>query len=211
MKLPKEEIKLIDNYLKEKNIKHLDIRAELLDHLVTEFEEKSNYSLIKDYLLSKVDFIKNFSKKHQKTIHWSYQNKLWVQFAKFFYKPKFILILFVLVALGYISLQLFGLKTFSYICYFTLLILIIYPLVYQIKYSKAVKNVQSMQSLFGITALPSVFLYAFFPIKDVMLENPLLLIIYYSFAILLGFSAVIIIENDRKKVLEKYHQLVNKE
>ena len=68
-----------------------------------------------------------------------------------------------------------------------------------------------MQSLFGITALPSVFLYAFFPIKDVMLENPLLLIIYYSFAILLGFSAVIIIENDRKKVLEKYHQLVNKE
>jgi hypothetical protein len=68
-----------------------------------------------------------------------------------------------------------------------------------------------MQSLFTITALPSVFLYAFNPFKDVLLENPLFLIYYYSFSILLGLSAVIIIENDRKKILEKYHQLVNKE
>ena len=211
MKLTKDEIEFINDFLIGQKIKYLDLRSELIDHLATEFEEESNYSLIEDYLLSKVDFIKNFSKKHRKTIHWNYQKQLCVQFAKFFYKPKFILFLFTFVALGYISFQLFGVKTFSHICYFSLLILIIYPLVYQIKYSKAVKNVQSMQSLFTITALPSVFLYTFILVKDVLLVNPLLLIIYYSFSILLGFSAVIIIENDRKKVLEKYHQLVSKE
>ena len=211
MKLTKEEIEVIDNYLKEKKIKYIDIRAELLDHLATEFEEKSDYNLIEDYLRTKVNFIKDFAKKQQKAIHWSYQKQLWVQFTKFFYKPKFILFLFILVALGYMLFQIFGVKTFSHICFFVLLILILYPLFYQIKYSKAVKKVQSMQSLFTITALPSVFLYAFNPVKDILLENPLFLIFYYSFSILLGLSAVIIIENDRKKVLEKYHQLVNKE
>ena len=68
MKLTKEDIKIIDNYLKEKNIKYLDIRAELLDHLATEFEEKSNYSLIEDYLLSKADFIKAFAKKSRLSV-----------------------------------------------------------------------------------------------------------------------------------------------
>lgn len=211
MKLTKEEIEVIDNYLKDKKIKYIDIRAELLDHLATEFEENSDYNLIEDYLITKVNFIKDFAKKQQKIIHWSYQKQLWIQFVKFFYMPKFLLPLIGLVTLGYMSLQLFGLKTFSHICYFFLLILIFYPLVYQIKYSKAVKKVQSMQSLFGITALPSVFLYSFYLVKDVMLETPLLLVIYFYFSILLSFSAVIIIENDRKKVLEKYHQLVNKE
>jgi hypothetical protein len=193
MKLTKEEIKSINDFLIGQKIKYLDLRSELIDHLATEFEEKSNYNLIEDYLITKVNFIKDFAKKQQKAIHWSYQKQLWVQFTKFFYKPKFILFLFILVALGY------------------MLFLILYPLFYQIKYSKAVKKVQSMQSLFTITALPSVFLYAFNPFKDVLLENPLFLIYYYSFSILLGLSAVIIIENDRKKILEKYHQLVNKE
>lgn len=211
MKLKKEEIKFINDFLIDQKIKYLDLRSELIDHLATEFEEKSDYNLIEDYLITKVNFIKDFAKKQQKAIHWSYQKQLWVQFAKFFYMPRFLLPLIGLVALSYMSLQLFGLKAFSHICFFVLLILILYPLFYQIKYSNAVKKVQSMQSLFTITALPSVFLYAFNPFKDVLLENPLLLIIYYSFSILLGLSAVIIIENDRKKVLEKYHQLVNKE
>ena len=211
MKLSKEEIQFIDNFLIKKNIKYLDIRAELLDHLATEFEEKSNYSLLEDYLISKIDFIKDFSKKQQKTIHWSYQNKLWSQFAKFFHKPKFIAVLFAFGALCYFALQIFSLKTFSFTCYFALLILIVYPLVYQIKYSKAIKKVQSMQSLFSITALPSVFLYAFLLVKDLLLETPLFLVFYWFFSILLGFSAVIIIENERKRVLEKYHQLVNKQ
>ena len=208
-KLSRKEIQFIDQYLIKNEVKYLDIRAELLDHLATEFEEKSNHSLIEDYLMTKVNFIKDFAKKQQKAIHWSYQKQLWIQFAKFFYKPKFVLLLFGLIGFGYILLQLFTLKRFSLISFFVLMILVLYPLFYQIKYSKAIKKVQSMQSLFVVTALPSVFLYAFNVIKDILFENPLLLIIYCAFSILLGISAVIIIENDRKKVLEKYSQLVS--
>ncbi|BAO75598.1 hypothetical protein [Winogradskyella sp. PG-2] len=209
MKLKKRDIKLIDNFLEQKGIKYLDVRSELLDHLASEFEEKSNYSLLEDYLVSKIEFIKSFAKKQQKMIHWSYQKQLLVQFSKFFYKPKFILTFSGLIVLGYILLQYLSLENFSLIYFFVLVGLVLYPLFYQIKYSKAVKKVQSMQSLFTVTALPSVFLYTFSVSKSFLLDNFGLLLLYYSFSILLGISAVIIIENDRKKVLKRYYELLS--
>jgi len=209
MKLTKEEIKLIDSFLVGQNIKYLDVRSELIDHLATDFEENSNYVLLEDFLISKVSFIKDFAKKQQKNIHWSYQKQLWIQLAKFFYKPKFLLLLFGLAGLSYIVLQFFTLEKFSLICYFVLMTLVLYPLFYQIKYSKAIKKVQSLQSLFTVTALPMIFLYSFLPIKDILFENPVVLMFYCSFSILLGLSALIIIENNRKKILKKYYQLVN--
>ena len=208
MKLTKKKIQRIDNFLVGQKIKYLDMRSELIDHLASEFEEKSNYSLIEDYLITKVNFIKDFAKKRQKAIHWSYQKQLWVQFAKFFYKPKLILCLLILIASGYTLLQFLTFKVFGNICFFTLVILTLYPLYYQIKYSKAVKKVQSLQSLFTIASLPTLFLYAYSMLRDRLLDNHYVLIIYFSYSILLGVSAVIIIERDRKKVLEKYNQLV---
>jgi hypothetical protein len=208
-KLTKQEIQFIDQFLVKKSIKYIDVRSELLDHLATEFEEKSNYVLIEDYLATKGGFIIDFAKKKQKSIHWSYQKKLWVQFAKFFYKPKFLLASLLLIILGYGILQFVTLKVFSFACFFTLAALILYPIYYQIKYSKAIKNVQSMQSLFSVTALPSLFLYTFNLVNDLLFNNYIWLIIYFTFSILLGLAAVIIIENDRKKILKRYNELVS--
>lgn len=209
MKLTKEDIQFIDDFLKGKKIKHLDIRVELMDHLATEFEEHSNYVLIEDFLLSKVTFILEFDKKQKKTIHWSYQKLLWVQFAKFFYQPKFIAILFTLGIMGYTAFQLFSLKTVSFIWLAILVILIMYPIYYQIKYSKAIKKVQSMQSLFTITSLPSFFLYLFGGLKGFLTDYPIALILYFSISILLGMSAVIVIENNRISILKKYQELIS--
>ncbi|MCC1483507.1 hypothetical protein [Winogradskyella immobilis] len=211
MKLTKEEIKFIDHFILDQNIKYLDIRSELIDHLATEFEENSNFDLIEDYLKTKVSFVKTFAKKQQKIIHWSYQKKLWFQFAEFFYKPKFIILLLGLIFSGNLLLRFFTIKQFSSIFFFTLIALILYPLFYQIKYSKAVKRVQSMQSLFTINSLPSVFLYSFSAFKDALYENYLLLALYALFSILLGLSAVIIVEKNRKTILGKYDQLVGEE
>lgn len=40
MKLTKEEIKFIDNYLKKNDVKFWDVRLELLDHIVSAVEDK---------------------------------------------------------------------------------------------------------------------------------------------------------------------------
>jgi hypothetical protein len=208
MNLTKQDIKYIDKFLEKKGVKYLDVRSELIDHLATEFEETTNYGLLEDYLHGKIKFIKEFAKKQQKTIHWTYQKQLWVQFAKFFFDLKYISILAVLITLGYVLLQYVTLKTFTFVCFFFLTALVLYPLFYQIKYSKAVKKVQSMQSLFTVTSLPSVFLYMFNVVNDILIENFVLGLIYFSFSIILGMSAVIIIEKDRKRVLKKYYQLI---
>ncbi|REG89300.1 hypothetical protein [Winogradskyella sediminis] len=209
MKLTKEDIKFIDDFLKNKKIKHLDIRVELIDHLATEFEERSAYVFIEDFLLSKVDFILEFDKKQKKAIHWSYQRLLWVQFAKFFYQLKFIGILIVLAIIGYTAFNVFSLKTFSFFWLTIQAILMLYPIYYQMRYSKTLKKVQSVQSLFTITSLPSVFLYTFGVLKDYLFETPMVLVLYFSVSILLSLSAVIVIENNRRKIIEKYTQLVN--
>ncbi|SDS44173.1 hypothetical protein [Winogradskyella sediminis] len=209
MKLTKEDIQFIDDFLKNKKIKHLDIRVELIDHLATEFEECSAYVFIEDFLLSKVDFILEFDKKQKKAIHWSYQRLLWVQFAKFFYQLKFIGILIVLAIIGYTAFNVFSLKTFSFFWLTIQAILMLYPIYYQMRYSKTLKKVQSVQSLFTITSLPSVFLYTFGVLKDYLFETPMVLVLYFSVSILLSLSAVIVIENNRRKIIEKYTQLVN--
>ncbi|MEP5256053.1 hypothetical protein [Winogradskyella rapida] len=208
MKLSKEDIKFIDDFLINKKIKYLDIRVELIDHLATEFEESSAYVLIEDFLLSKVNFIIEFDKKQKKTIHWSYQKLLWLQFAKFFYQLKFVVIFIALEIFVYTAFNLFSLKTFSFIWLATIAILMLYPIYYQIRYSKALKKVQSMQSLFTITSLPSVFLYAFGALKDYLFETPIVLVLYCSVSLLLSLSAVIVIENNRSKIVEKYIQFV---
>ncbi|WP_179375513.1 hypothetical protein [Winogradskyella wichelsiae] len=208
MRLEKEDIQFIDDFLIYKKIKHLDIRVELIDHLATEFEDSSAYVIIEDFLLSKVNFILEFDKKQKKTIHWSYQKLLWVQFAKFFYQLKFVVIFIALEIFGYIIFNLFSLKTFSFIWLTTLAILLLYPIYYQIRYSKALKKVQSMQSLFSITSLPSVFLYTFGVLKDYLFETPTVLVLYFSISLLLSLSAVIVIENNRRKIIEKYINLV---
>jgi len=208
MKLTKEDIKFIDDFLINKKIKHLDIRVELIDHLATEFEERSAYVFIEDFLLSKVNFILEFDKRQKKAIHWSYQKLLWVQLAKFFYQLKFVIIFIALEILVYTAFKLFSLKAFSFIWLATIAILMLYPIYYQIRDSKALKKVQSMQSLFTITSLPSVFLYAFGVLKDYLFETPIVLVLYFSVSLLLSLSAVIVIENNRRKIKEKYIQFV---
>ena len=67
-KLTKENIQFIDKYLVKRGVKYLDVRVELIDHLASEYEEKSQLSLIEDYLTTKHTFIKDFTKKQQKSM-----------------------------------------------------------------------------------------------------------------------------------------------
>jgi hypothetical protein len=48
MKLTKEQITYIDNYLKHHKVKYWDIRIELLDHIVTTVEEKLDQGILFD-------------------------------------------------------------------------------------------------------------------------------------------------------------------
>lgn len=59
--LSKEDIQFIECFLLKLNIKFIDVRLELTDHLATEFEQESKYILLEDFLKTKVR--KNTKKK----------------------------------------------------------------------------------------------------------------------------------------------------
>jgi len=54
MKLLKEQITYIDDYLKHHKVKYWDIRIELLDHIVTTVEEKMEQGISFDYAMIEV-------------------------------------------------------------------------------------------------------------------------------------------------------------
>merc|ERR1712173_502314 len=106
-KLSREEIQKIESFLLNLNIKFIDVRLELTDHLATEFEQNSEYVLLEDFLKTKVNFIKDFETKRQKSIHWSYQRLLLKQLSKFFYVPKllFFNVLIFLIVYGFVNIS----------------------------------------------------------------------------------------------------------
>lgn len=71
MKLTKENIKFIDNYLKNSEVIYYDIRIEMLDHVATAVEQKMEaensdfYDAFKDYMaVHKTAILKNNKKRH---------------------------------------------------------------------------------------------------------------------------------------------------
>jgi len=67
MKLTKEQITYIDDYLKHHKVKYWDIRIELLDHIVTTVEEKIEQGISFDDAMIEVH--KSFGNKM--TMYWN--------------------------------------------------------------------------------------------------------------------------------------------
>jgi hypothetical protein len=208
MKLTKEDIKLIDDFLIRNNVKFIDVRLELIDHLASEYEQESNYSILEDYLNTKRVFIKDFIKKRQKTIHWSYQAQLWKRLSYFFYKPDyflggillFIIVLFVILNYG----EKAGLGLFTILIVLSQLGAIFWYL----KSNKSLKKVQSAQPLLSIMSLPALFLYGFTPIKEYVLENQTVFIAYVFMAILFNITGLIEVLNQKNKVITRYQSIL---
>jgi hypothetical protein len=209
MKLTKEDIQFIDKFLFDKGIKFIDVRTELIDHLASDYEEHSQIIELKGYLNSKNTFIDEFTKKHKSIVHWRYQKLLWIVFFQFFYKIKRIFILLGFLAISYLIATKFSVITAQRIYSTILISFIIYALIIQIKDRKVVKNTQLAQSLFVVMSLPSVFFYLSLGIKETLQANPLVMYCYFTLAILLAYSAIAIIKNERLAVLTRYNELVN--
>ena len=82
MKLDKEQVQRIDDFLKGLGFEYVDIRLEMLDHISTTIENEINdlESFFEDkklnsdylrYLLSKKNFYKEIYNKQVKSLFWS--------------------------------------------------------------------------------------------------------------------------------------------
>jgi len=207
MKLVDNDIKKIDLFLEQNGIKFLDVRYELMDHLVSEFENDSQFALLEDFLNSKKSFVKEILKKKRSLVHWSYQRKLWVRFASFFKKPLLLLgtsaLLFLMVWLS-THLSEKGYK----IAFSTTIIL---PITLSIflyfkRYAKYKKLVQG-EYLFNIMAFPNSLIYFLPLLKDFIPEYPVILSFYWWFVMMLIIAGFVEFITIRKKVIAQYNAL----
>lgn len=105
MKLSKEEIQFIDNYLQQSDVVFVDVRAEITDHVASAVEEKMNLENITFY-----DAFKDFMVKNKKELL-SRNNKFsslyfhgFLNFIKTIYKPyNLIFIVFILFTFNYLK------------------------------------------------------------------------------------------------------------
>jgi cation transport ATPase len=208
MNLSKEEIKFIDDFLIRNRVKFVDVRLELVDHLATEFQEESNYSLLEDYLNSKLFFIRDFVRKRQKSFHWSYQKQLWKRLSYFFYKPTYFLTaVLLLVIVSFLTLN-YGEKGGGWIFIILIVLSQLGAIYVYIKSNKSLKKVQSAQPLLSVMSLPSLFLYSFAYIKEYLLENQAVFVSYVFVAILFNISGFIELLNIKREVIQKYQLLI---
>jgi hypothetical protein len=201
MSLTEENIKQIDNYLIRLKIKYVDVRLELIDHLASDFEASNKEQQLEDYLKSKIDFIKDFEKKRQKTIHWSYQREMWRRLAMFFYKPNYLPFTIVFGFAVYWIQQLQPNKAFTLILIVSLSIIHFWALITGYSHYKTFKKLQMAQPLYSIMALPSLFLYTMGAAKP-WLENQYFFIAFWFLAILFNIAGGIELRNKKNKILE---------
>lgn len=138
MKLTKEEIKFIDNYLIKNEVKHWDVRLELLDHIVSAVEDKMSedgisfneallevhqgfgnqfieFSIPKGKIFenglyqSNIGF-KKFTRKKQKEIRRKHWKAYWRTFLPFVFSFWFLVEILVLGIFTFLSYQ-FGVKS----------------------------------------------------------------------------------------------------
>lgn len=201
MKLSKEQIQYIDDYLIRLGVKFTDVRLELIDHLASGFEQSKNDVKFEDYLKSKIIFIQDFEKKRQKTIHWTHQREMWRRLAMFFYKPKYIPFTIVLGLLVYWMQQLHPNKTSIIVLVVSLSIIHFWALITGFLHHKTFKKLQIAQSLYSVTTLPSLFLYSL-GAAETLLENQYFFIAFWFLAILFNIAGVIELRNKKNKILE---------
>jgi len=208
-KLTQEEIKYIDNYLKFLKVDYIDVRVELVDHLASEFENKSEYVLLEDFLRPKKNFVKSFEKKLHKQKHWAYQRSLFKGILRYFISPKYMVISVGLLMLLNALTFSFSSKIVNHIFIVTLILPQLVHL-YMFKKPKDMhRNIQSARYIMSIMSFPTLFFYAAMGNFDEYIQKPIFFIGFWFLAMVSNLAGLEAVAKCKKQVLQHYKQLVD--
>lgn len=207
MKLTKEDILNINAYLKKKDIKFVDVRFELIDHLVSEYESLDNCPDLDSFLRKRITWCKQVSEAKAKTMHWRYQKDVWKRVLVFMKSPYFYLITFVVAFVYFQLYTILSLELFEKAVLFPFFSVIVFQFIFFLynhyRYRLKIKLL-SANYLFNIFSLPHLLLYMFTPFKEFFLEYPQLFLGYIGFALLLNIAALVEVTSKQKKIKKEY-------
>lgn len=210
MKLTKQDILNIDAYLKKKDIKFTDIRFELIDHLVSEYESMENYPDLESFLRKRTVWCRSVAEKKAKSVHWGYQKDLWKRLWELLKSPWFCLPLlilgFIIVQMeSFVDANLFQ-KILTYPFIGIIIIQFFYFFVSQYRAKQKLKLLSS-QYLLNIFSLPHIFLSFLGLVITWLKDHPYAFAIYIGISLLLNIAALSVVVQKRKIIAKEYHFL----
>ena len=114
MKLVKQDLRNIDRWLAKNDIKYVDIRYELMDHLISEYENLENYPDLESFLIERLAWCKEVAKKKQIALQRSYFKEVWKQLLGLFSTKKTLFILIIICSIYGIIYPLLTSKQFKW-------------------------------------------------------------------------------------------------
>lgn len=207
MKLVKQDIKNIDTYLKDKGIKHIDVRYELMDHLISEYEAMENQPDLERFLSTKIKWCKAVSKKKEKTIQSKFQDDLWLRLLKFLKS-----VWFYIAVLCYFSLINYGLSvygdigTYKYLSFLFIGTTAVMMAYYFYRYYNLGLGRKLLSGSFLLQAItgPQLFLSLLVLLQEFFIENSFLFFIYIGLAIMFSLAAITEINSKSKQIAQEY-------
>ena len=209
MKLTQVDIQNIDSWLKNRGFKYIDVRYELLDHLVSEYEQIENYPDLESFLKERLTWCKKVEKQKQKTINFGMSKALFKKFFSLFTNIKSLFILLLTVFILFVVESIVVDKIFRIVLmtlYFLIVGYHLYLMIFSGFGSRLKKEALSVVYLLNIFSLPWLPLYFMSLLKD-QLKQQIFYIPYLTFAILMGISAILVFHEKRKILLKEFDLL----
>jgi len=202
--LNRKDVENIDKWLKRKGFNYIDVRYELLDHLVTEYEEIENYPDLESFLKERLAWCKNVEKEKQKAINFGTTKALFKHFFKLFTNVKWVVSLLLFATILIYLESMVTLVVFRETLFFIYVAIIGYQLYLMIfsgfgsKLKKEAISVVYLINIFYLSQLPLQFISMF---PEDWRELQMFYVPYLSFGILLSLNAILFFHKRREELL----------
>ncbi|AXG73705.1 hypothetical protein DVK85_05450 [Flavobacterium arcticum] len=200
MKLTKENITFIDNYLKNSGVSYSDVRYEMTDHVATTLEEKEG-DFLENFMVYMARNKKYIMQSNRQFAKAARKRALWLLLQNMI-KPHSLVFMVALFLVLYMAVTTFGVNTVKDvlgIIYSLLLVCLLLFYKFSIGYHKSKFSVldKLISTLLIITYVVFVFLR-----PNKLIDNPMLITIYYA-----AFTSFITINVYTFYVLSKKYKL----
>jgi magnesium-transporting ATPase (P-type) len=206
-KITEKQLTFLSDFLTRKEHENDEIKLELMDHLICEFEEKGNGNL-SEFLSNKLEFISGYKQKHQNIISQVYKKELIGEFKKYFLNlDKFPITLISLFVMYFVTANFNSKVTLIItIISFASVLAYIYSVVFFTK--KFIRKTTSMVALTSTIWLPSIFIYLPKEFYNFLLTHKTLYLLFWFVAFIINLSAASYIKRKKETIKTKYQHLL---
>lgn len=188
-----------------------EIRIELTDHLISDFEATTKNGNLSEYLSNELVFIRKFvfdsANRHQK----KYGKETWRQFLDFFMNLKLLPIVFSLMFIFYLLANNLNNKWLWVVFIMIQSLIMLASVFFGMIHNKKLRKLDEVKYL-GADIWLSYLLVQFpiaFGFDNFIVSYDILFSIYASFTLIHAMAAYMVIKEKRNIIIEKYQHLLN--